>query len=140
MAAESRVFIIELPPGTPILTANARASSWRATMGQNKRTREFKAVVSRLAADVVRVPFLEKARVEVVYLNPPRFKKDRHPFASARIEDHDNLWPTLKATTDALVKAGILRDDNVRRVTPGTCQINGSHPRGQVRIIITEVM
>lgn len=139
MAAEGRSWVIELPPGTPILTANERASSWRATMGRNKRTQELKAIVRRLAADVAKVPALRVARVEVVYLNPPRLKKDRHPLASARIEDHDNLWPTWKATTDALVKAQVLADDNARRVMPPVCRIGGMHPRGQVRIIITEV-
>lgn len=139
MAAEGRIWVIELPPGTPILTANERASSRGATMRRNKRTQEFKDVVTRLAADVVKVPRLHAAQVELVYRNPPRFRKDRHPFASARIEDHDNLWPTLKATLDALVKAGVLRDDNVRHAAPPTCRIGGTHPRGQVCIIITEV-
>lgn len=129
----ARSWVIELPPGTPILTANDRLNRYAA----NRQVRDLKRLMITLTA-LHRVPPVDGAVIVVEYQPPPRLKKHRHPLASARIEDNDNLAPTAKALVDGLVKAGVLVGDSRKRVTSSTRLLADTHPRGQVRVHITE--
>ncbi len=135
--AEGRTWVIELPPGTPVLTANDRMHRYAT----NTVIANLKNVISRLATQR-RIPQLERAQVTLEYESPPRYRKDRHPLASKRVEDGDALFPTRKACVDGLVYAGVFPkgDSKLRVVGDATCRLLPyTHPRGLVRIIITEV-
>jgi hypothetical protein len=134
-AQQPRAWVIELPAGEPILTANHHMNRYAA----NRRVQDLKGLMIRLA-QVHKLPRLEAATVTVEYRSPPRRKADRHPLASDRVEDHDALYPTRKALVDGLVKAGVLADDNRKRVTNSGCRIlPETHPMGLLRVVITEV-
>lgn len=136
LVAAPRTFVIDLPAGEPILTANHRLHKFAA----NRRTQDLAGLMIRLCRDVHRLPRLEAVRVDLEYASPPRRKADRHPRASDRVEDHDALYPTRKALADGIVRAGVLVDDNKARVRGGECRIlPETHPMGQVRVVITEV-
>ena len=50
------------------------------------------------------------------YLPPPRLRRDRHPLASARVEDAGALYPSTKALVDGVTDFGVWADDNFRHV------------------------
>jgi hypothetical protein len=136
VVAGQRTWALEFPAGMELLTGNNRLSRYpKARVVKALREQGWGAAVSN------RLPPIERADIHVTYLPPPRLRKDRHPFASARIEDSENLAPTGKALIDGIAQAGTFGGGDsrkhVRRVTyellPGTC------PRGQVTLHITEV-
>ncbi len=131
---EGRTWIIELPPGTTVLTANDRMNRYAA----NKVRQPLRLAVA-LKARQQKIPALERIQVVVEYTPPPRLKKDRHPLASSRIEDEDNLAPTAKTCVDGLVLAKVLPGDSVKRVRSQCHLLTSTCPMGQLRIIITEV-
>ena len=133
---QPRSWTIELPAGTPILTANHRMHR----MAAGARTKALRGVAFQLAR-AARLPELERAEILVRYLPPPRLKRDRHPLASERIEDSENLQPTAKALVDGIVQAGVLPSDSRKYVRHVICEVlPGTHPRGQVTVTITEVL
>lgn len=135
-AGTGRAWRIELPAGEPILTANQRFHRYKAA----GRTRDLVSLMIRLCKDVHRLPRLEAVTVDLEYACPPFRKAQRHPRASDRVEDHDALYPTRKALIDGIVRAGVLADDNRKRVVGGECKILPEmHWMGQVTVIITEV-
>ena len=130
-----RAWTVVFPPGMEILTGNNRLSRY-------PKARVVKALREQGWAQAKRLglPRLERAEIHVTYLPPPRRLQDRHPLASARIEDGQNLDPTSKALIDGIVSAGVLRSDSrkyVRRVSNEL--LEGTCPRGQVVLHITEV-
>lgn len=132
----ARTWTLELPAGTPILTANHRMNRYAA----NTRIKDLKKAITDMAM-VQRLPVIGRCDVLVEYLPPPRRRRDRHPFASERIEDGDNLYPTSKALVDGLAACGTFGGaDSRRRVPQSTCRVlPQTHPRGLVRIHLTEV-
>ncbi len=132
-----REWVVELPPGTPIISGNHRMHP----MARAAAVKRLKDTTVR-AIEIARLPVITvPVDVLIEYEPPPRLKKDRHPLASARIEDSDNLAPTGKTLVDALRKAGVLaRGDAHGRVRKVTNQVlPRTHLRGHVRMRITEV-
>lgn len=127
---------LELPPGTPILTANHRLHRLAA----NNRTQQLKAVVWQLARHA-RLPVLGPCDVTVEYESPPRRRKDRHPLSSDRVEDSDAIAPTAKACVDALADFGTFGGaDSKTRVRKVAYQLlPETHPRGLVRIRLAPI-
>lgn len=132
----SRTYILELPAGTPILTGNHRKNPY----ARNRRVKELKAVIADLQM-VRRIPPLGLADVLVEYESPPRRVKDRHPYHSDAVLDSDAVGPTAKALVDGMVEAGIWKSDQRNRIRRVICELSAvKHPRGLVRITITEVV
>ena len=133
----ARTWVIEVPPGTTLATSNDRNHRYKA----NRLNRQLKETAAQLAR-IQRIPRIERADVVLTYLPPPRLKKDRHPLASARVEDSGAIYPTLKAILDGLVKiAGVFADDNIRHVRSEQCIVlPETSPRGQLTLTITEVL
>jgi hypothetical protein len=130
-----RTWTIELPAGTPILTANHRMNRYAA----QRRINDLQDVAIQLAL-LHQLPAIGYATVLAQYNPPPRRMKDRHPLASDRIEDSENLQPTAKALVDGLRKAGVWPSDSRKYVRHVTCEVlPETHPRGQVTVTITEV-
>lgn len=132
----ARTWTVELPPGTEILSANHRMNRYAA----QRRINALQGVAIQLATKY-KLPAIAHATVLVTYEPPPRLTKDRHPLASQRIEDSENLQPTAKALVDGLVKAGVFpAGDSRKRIDWVTCVLlPETHPRGLVRLTITEV-
>ena len=133
--APPRTWVIELPPGTEIRTANDRGNVYAL----NAVTQALKTLMVDLVTKIHKLPRIERAYIVVEYQPPPKRKQDRHPLASKRIEDQDNLAPTAKALVDGLVKAGVLPGDSRKRVRSELRLLAETHPRGLVRVRITEV-
>lgn len=131
---QPRSWVIDLTPGTPILSANSRLHRY----ARNRRTQDLKEQIRLLALNAG-IPRLERADIEVLYFSPPRLVRQRHPLASDCITDHDNLAPTAKALVDGVVKAGVLRADTKRYVRSWCGLAEQTHDRGLVRVTITEV-
>jgi crossover junction endodeoxyribonuclease RusA len=130
----ARTWTLELPPGTPILSANHRMHRYAAA----RRIKELNAAAILLTR-VAKLPVIGRATVLVLYLPPPRLKRDRHPLASDRIEDSENLAPTSKAVVDGLVRGGVFASDSRKYVPRVAYEVLAeTHPRGLVRIVITE--
>lgn len=135
-AGDPRTWTIQFPAGMELLTANNRLSL-HPKAEIIKTLRQHGGIAARSS----RLPLIHRADIHVTYLPPPRRRKDRHPFAAARIEDSENLAPTGKHLIDGIADTGVFGGGDsrkhVRRVTyellPGTC------PRGQVTLHITEV-
>jgi hypothetical protein len=133
-AGDPRTWTITFPAGMEVLTGNNRLSR-HPKAGIARELRRQGWIGGR------RLPQIGRADIHVTYLPPPRLLKDRHPFASARVEDSDALWPTGKHLIDGIADAGTFGGGDSRkhvlRVTyellPGTC------PRGQVTLHITEI-
>jgi hypothetical protein len=86
------------------------------------------------------VPRLERADILLTYIPPPRLERDRHPLASARVEDSGALSLTGKALIDGLKDAGVFADDNFRHVRREIYQLlEGADPRGRLKLHIIEV-
>jgi hypothetical protein len=136
IAAAPRSWTVELPPGTPIITGNNRLH-WAE---RNKRVKNIHEVVAQLAA-AARLPLIGcPVTVVVEYATPPRLRAKQHPFASQAITDDDGIAPTGKAMLDALVRCGVLNGDTHKWVRGVRNQLaDHTHPRGVVRITITEV-
>ena len=133
---EPRTWTIELPPGTPILTANNRMGPF----ARNRRVQHIREVTGQiLMCRRLPEPF-PLAAVLVEYASPPARKADRHPLAAQAIRDADNIAPTAKACIDELVRAKVLPTDARRCVRSVTYRLaDQPHPRGVVRITLTEV-
>ena len=131
-----RTWTIEMPPGTPIITGNNRMDRY----ARNRRTRELKDKIGAIARCRLQIPQLGPVEITTTYYSPPRLKRDRHPFASDAIADHDGIAPTSKALIDGLVACGVLRGDTKRWVRSGRNVLaDETHPRGQVVLVITEL-
>jgi hypothetical protein len=133
--AGPRTWTIEMPPSTVLLTSNHRLHRMEA----HKINTSLGDLAGQLARNQ-RIPRIERADILLTYLPPPRLVKDRHPLASARVEDSGALAPTGKALIDGLKDAGVFADDNFRHVRRESYELlEGSCPRGQVLLHITEV-
>jgi hypothetical protein len=90
-----RQFIIAIPPRTVLLNANDRPNRYaRARIVKNLRT-----IACQLAV-IGRIPHLD--RVEITGFVHPPDNRDRDPH---------NWYPTLKATIDGTVDAGVISKD-----------------------------
>lgn len=89
------MWVLDIPPGE-LINANERLH-WAV---RARRTRDLKrdALVVALAA---RVPRMDRIRIVGVVHPPNRRRRDPH-----------NLYPTLKAYIDGIVKAGVIVDDD----------------------------
>jgi hypothetical protein len=129
-----RTFVIDMEPGTPIISANNRLNYY----ARNRLTQELKAKIGAVARG--KIPPLGRADITVTYFSPPRLKRMRHPLASDAISDSDNIAPTGKALVDGIVKAGVFRTDSKKCVREVTYILaKETHPRGLLRLTITEV-
>ena len=133
--AGPRTWTIELPPSTVLLTSNHRLHRMKA----NAVTQSLRGLAIQLARKQ-RIPQVERADILVTYLPPPRLRRLRHPLASERVDDPDALAPTGKALIDGLTQAGVFVSDNRKHVRRVAYELlEGSCPRGQVLLHITEV-
>lgn len=124
---------IEVPPATGFITANYRGH-WGP---KAQTTANLRAVVKQLALDA-KLPTLNRINVLVEYESPPRRKQDRHPLASPRVEDHDNLAPAAKTIVDALVDAHVVAGDSRKRAT-SRCRIRPvTHPKGRLLVVVAD--
>ena len=97
----ARVYTIKFPPGTELISANARDHwSKRATVTSHLRKQAFE-----LARDQD-LPSLGKVRIRAIYHPPDRRKRD-----SSNI-----LFLSAKAAIDGIVDAAWMADDNDRIV------------------------
>lgn len=133
---DPRTYTLELPAGTPILTANQSLHFH----DRSDRVEALAAVVTRLVRAQRPPPFTGQVDVLVEYWSPPHRKADRHPLSSQEVKDAENIAPTSKAAIDALVRSGVLVNDSRKWVRQVTYRIAAEHhPRGLIRITITEV-
>lgn len=131
----ARAWVLEIPPGTVLLTSNHRLYRYDA----NRATQNLKQIAIGLARQQ-RIPQIARADIYVTYVPPPRLKRMRHPLASERVEDADALAPTVKALLDGCTQANVWKADtrkHVRRVTYEL--LDGTDPCGQLRMYICEV-
>ena len=134
-ASGPRVFVIDIPPGTPIVGGNNRQDRW----SKNARVHELKEAAAVLARKQ-RIPPLGQCDITVAYESPPRLKAKRHPLASDCITDSDNIAPTGKALVDGLVQAGLWASDGRKRVRSVRYELSPqTHPRGRLVLTITEL-
>lgn len=78
----------------------------------NSRTHwAVKHKVNQEAQDIVRAALLETGQAGVRVVQPRALVTFRFPTKGRR--DHDNFIPRLKPYWDALVTAGVLRDDDI---------------------------
>lgn len=96
MAAVPGSYVITLPAGTVLLSANGR-EHWRA---RHAITRDLRDLACLLARNK-HIPKLEKVKIKATYHPPDR-----------RRNDADNCHPSVKALVDGLVDAGVLDDDD----------------------------
>jgi hypothetical protein len=132
---EPRSWVIEMEPGTPIISANHRMNRYAL----NAQVQDLKDRIGKFIAYRDKVPPIGRADIVVEYISPPRRRKDRHPFASDCITDNDNLAPTAKALVDGIAAAGVVPADTKRYVTSRCVLADETHPRGLLRVTITEV-
>ena len=119
-----RTWIIQVPPGTPLLSANGR-EHWAV---KARRTRQLRYLGFCLARQQ-RIPRLARAHVLATYRPPDR-----------RRRDPANMYPTVKAMLDGLTDAGVWADDDAAhvlgpdmRLSPIPC------PGGSLFLHITEL-
>src|SRR5213078_3836241 len=101
VTVEGRTWVLDLPPGTPLLTANQRLHH----MAQYRIIQNLQEVIGWLVRQK-RVPHLESAHITYVLRVP-----------DMRRRDPGNWAPTAKALVDGLVHAGVFDDDDFTRVT-----------------------
>lgn len=97
----SRTLHIELPAGTPLISANDRLNHY----ARAKLTKGIKAETARILADLDPEPFPGKVRIIAVY----------HPSTRHR-HDPGNIYPSAKAAIDALVPS-VLPDDSSKYIS-----------------------
>jgi crossover junction endodeoxyribonuclease RusA len=117
-------YVIELPPGLPLLNANQRLH-WAV---RNRHTQDIKDHAWARAKQA-KVPVLGRVAITVEYQPPDRRRRDA-----------DNLAPTGKAAIDGLVLAGVLPDDDSKHVTAVSYQIGEPFPFGRIVIRIQPLM
>jgi hypothetical protein len=137
-ATTPRTWTITLEPGTPILSANARADRYT----RNRVTQDLKDKIAAIAACRLKLPaeHIGRADITVRYASPPRLRRLRHPLASDCVTDPDNVAPAGKALVDGLVKCGIWPGDSKKWIRKVTYELAPeTHPRGLLTVTITEV-
>ena len=109
----------------PPMTLNEqRRAHWQTVRRAKAEAERHVWVVAKAA----RIPPLNRAHVEIIWFAP-----DKRP------RDADSLSVFLKATLDALVKCGVLEDDNYRHVPRVTLGIEIDRTRPRIEIKITEL-
>lgn len=139
-ADTARTWTLKFEPGMSILTSNNRLSRY-------PKAAEVKRLsnIALVKAIEEHLPCIEYADVLVEYQPPPRRIRDRHPFASERVEDAGALAPTGKALIDGLTRAGVFgangrKSDSRKHVRREIYELlPGTHPRGRVILRITEI-
>jgi hypothetical protein len=129
-----RTWVIEMEPGTPVISANHRMNRYAL----NRRIKDLHDRIGKFIRYRDKVPPLGRADITVEYFSPPRLKRLRHPLASDCITDEDNLYPTAKALVDGIVRAGVLKNDTKHYARSRCVLADETHPRGLLRIHITE--
>jgi Holliday junction resolvase RusA-like endonuclease len=100
-----RVFRIEFPAGTRLLSANGRSSTVAVSTANRFARMTVTASLRELAARLARdaqVPALRKVAIRVSYFPPDRRRRD-----SSNI-----TFPSSKPCIDGFTDAGVLPDDN----------------------------
>src|SRR5215831_3361086 len=121
----SRTWTLELG-GADLLSANDRDGNWGR---RHRSTRQLRGDAI-LAARAAELPRLERARI-VAVIRPP---------AEPRRMDPANLYPTVKAYVDGLVKAGLLPDDNGWRLIGPDMRLGDPFPPwGRFELRIAEL-
>lgn len=115
----------QVHPGRPPLTMN---DAHRAHWTRKKAARERISWQVKAALSVSPVPRLEKAKVAIVQYAP-----------DARRRDADSLGLFRKSVLDAIVRAGVLPDDNVRHVIDGGNEIRLDRVNPRIEILITPI-
>lgn len=117
-------YVVALPVGLELLNANQRLHHQpEARMKKAIRTAAW------AAARQVRVPRMERAHVLYVV----------HPTTIGRRRDPGNWAPSAKAAVDGLVDAGVLDDDNSRRLLGPDPRLGAPVKGYQLVLVITDL-
>ena len=109
----------------PPMTLNEqRRAHWQTVRRAKAEAEQHIWVVAKAA----RLPAMQKVHVEVIWFAPDK-----------RARDADALSPFLKAALDALVKCGVLEDDNYRHVPRVTLGIEIDRAKPRIEITLTEL-
>lgn len=115
-------YTIELPAGIPLLNANDR-HHWSKKAGVTATIRSI------ARGQATGKPQLDKVKIRAVYYAPDN-----------RRRDVSNLFPSVKASVDGIVDAGVLKDDSDRYVVSLEMVRGESNiPGGQLVIEVIEV-
>lgn len=114
---------VEFPAGQKLLNANQRLHH----MAKYRITKQLRGDAFKLAK-AMRIPRLERARIDCTYEPPNR-----------RTRDAANWHDTAKPLVDGLVDAGVLDDDDHTRLDGPFMHIGNVHPRGRMVLLITEL-
>jgi hypothetical protein len=112
-----------MPAGQELLNANDRLH-WAK---RNRITQQLRSDV-HLMARYLKIPRLERARIDAYYEPPDNRRRDA-----------PNWYPTYKAQIDGLVDAGVFADDDHTRVDGPHMYIGDPFPKGRIVLIITEL-
>jgi len=130
--SEPRTFTLTLPPGTRVLSANNRLHRY-AEAAEVKRLRSIAITLAKQQ----HIPPLGQVTILLEYQLPSA----KHPMASQFIHDHDNLFPTLKALTDGIRRAGVITQDSREFVLDSRPRISEErYPLGRLLLHVTEVL
>lgn len=119
----SRQWVIGLPAGTKLLSANGR-EHWRARAAVTAELRRTAGWLAR----VQKIPRLERAHVLAVYHPPDR-----------RRRDPANLYPSVKACVDGLTDAGAWADDDASHLAGPDMRLGDVVRGGRLVLTITEL-
>lgn len=104
-----RVYRIEFPPGTKLITANGRSTASIISIsdrwGKASVTRDLRRLAFELAKEAG-IPELRRVRIRAYYLPSDKRKRD----------SPNVLFFSSKAAIDGIVDLGILPDDSDRYV------------------------
>ncbi len=110
----------------PPLTANEQRRAHFRTIASKKK--EAAEPVAWLVKQQ-QIPLLERVDVTVTWFAP-----------DARRRDSDSLGPYMKAVCDALVGAGVLKDDDSRYVRQTAMRVETDRTRPRIEIELKEVV
>ena len=119
------MWVLSIPLDRPPMTLNGQRRAHWQQVRKAKETAEWHVTA---AVKRARIPHLERVHVTIIWNAPDR-----------RRRDSDALAPFLKATLDALVKTGVLDDDNHQYVPRVTLGIEHDPRVKGISVTITEV-
>ncbi len=112
-------------PRPPMTSNQQRRADYRTVARKKKEAAEPVAWLVKQQ----QIPLLDRVDVTVTWFAP-----------DARRRDSDSLGPYMKAVCDALVGAGVLRDDDSRYVRQTAMRVEIDRTRPRIEIELKEVV